>query len=322
MGQWFVSCRGETTGPVSDTVMAQWAREHRFEPGTFVRRTVDARWMPLEQSPFAAAPAEASVTAAASPAVGPAKSEWRGALIAVGSIVGGAAVLWFCGTALIDRSGAGADSPSISRPISNSPPAVSPDEEAQDTVRVLGVYFRAGQDAGKASWDWAECHDRARGYTKIVNCTEVLLEQARDARSRLPAEPIAHTSCAKEVEAAHRTVIEATPLFFEDVLSFLKTHERPLSKVFGGRTIQDKFADPALKELPQYDNAKYAPAGYQNVMAIECTKTLFICGQANNVCWVNKVAARLGLTRDENCDNGSPACALYVRATGNPIHVE
>lgn len=52
--QWFVSCRGETTGPVSDMVLMQWARENRLGPGTFIRRATDAHWIPLEQTPFGA----------------------------------------------------------------------------------------------------------------------------------------------------------------------------------------------------------------------------------------------------------------------------
>lgn len=51
---------------------------------------------------------------------------------------------------------------------------------------------------------------------------------------------------------------------------------------------------------------------FERVNAIECTKTLFTCGAHDNVCWVNKVADRLGL------GDGRPG-PLSVRATGVAI---
>jgi hypothetical protein len=51
--RWFVTRAGKTVGPVEDAQLAEWARQGRIEPGTFICDERGGAWTPFEQSPFA-----------------------------------------------------------------------------------------------------------------------------------------------------------------------------------------------------------------------------------------------------------------------------
>ena len=72
-------------------------------------------------------------------------------------------------------------------------------------------------------------------------------------------------------------------------------------------------------DKPSVNAPGYEPASYARMMAVNCTRTLFQCGiAADNVCWINKVADRLGV-----CVRPIPKIKtdspLSVRGTGTRI---
>lgn len=50
---WFVSCRGETIGPVSDATIREWAALGAINPGTYLQSSAGGPWVPFEQTGFA-----------------------------------------------------------------------------------------------------------------------------------------------------------------------------------------------------------------------------------------------------------------------------
>ncbi len=49
---WFVSCRGETIGPMSDATIREWAALGAINPGTYLQSSAGGPWVPFEQMGF------------------------------------------------------------------------------------------------------------------------------------------------------------------------------------------------------------------------------------------------------------------------------
>lgn len=58
--KWYVTINGETIGPIQGETIIESAREGKLRAGAFVRDEAGGTWMPIEQSPFAAAVAAAA----------------------------------------------------------------------------------------------------------------------------------------------------------------------------------------------------------------------------------------------------------------------
>jgi hypothetical protein len=54
--RWLLSKDGQVVGPVEQSVIQLWQRQGTIQPGTFICREGDDRWIPFERSVFAEAP--------------------------------------------------------------------------------------------------------------------------------------------------------------------------------------------------------------------------------------------------------------------------
>lgn len=68
------------------------------------------------------------------------------------------------------------------------------------------------------------------------------------------------------------------------------------------------------------DPDRYPAYGYAHIQQhAECTKSVFICGANDNVCWLPKVTSRLGVACDPSENTSSP---LLSRVTRQRITVQ
>ncbi|WP_437643745.1 hypothetical protein [Sorangium sp. So ce362] len=214
-------------------------------------------------------------------------------------IIVGALVVALVGVALErpNRVGGGG----AHRPATQTEAQRADDAEADDAVRVLRAYYGIGQAVAAADWRWAKCHDETKGFDPLLDCAKSVGADIQALRARIPAPALATSSCGHEIEGAHRRYVEAQERFHADVVAWLEKHRAALTAPLKRAALPDGACDAAPKACeaqPIDASEKYGPgdgASYARVNGIECTKRLFTCGAADNVCFVNKVASRLGL---------------------------
>lgn len=175
------------------------------------------------------------------------------------------------------------------------------DAEADDAVRMLRAYYELGQAVAVADDRWAKCHDETVGFDALLACAKGVHEEVARLRAKLPPVRAASGACGHEVEGAHRAYIEGQERFHADVVAWLEKYRTALARPLSRAALPDGACDAAPKacEAQPIVYAETYGAGdgasYARVNGIECTKRLFRCGPADNVCFVNKVASRLGL---------------------------
>lgn len=165
--------------------------------------------------------------------------------------------------------------------------------EADDAVAVLKVYWPIGQQVEKAASDWATCHDQMIGFHAMRIGLSEILASTRQAAAQIPREKIARLPCGVEIEDAHRSYVDTQVDHLARLSEWLERNTDALEPMMRDRPLTEAW--PAIAD-PRPIDTSY---GYYQVMKVERTKSLFQCGPANNVAWINKVAARLGLGPDK-----------------------
>lgn len=197
------------------------------------------------------------------------------------------------------------------------PETLAPDDAAKDVATVLRANYPLSCKSVGAGNDWAKCHDVTKGFENVLRCAQAARAKAKAAASKPPGET-ARSTCGKTIASASRGVVVATAKMFDDLVPWLEKHRAQLAGPMANGSLQDACESITCDDEPSESLPAYADASYRHVMDVECTKSLFRCGPAtDNVCWINKVADRLGLACDatEN-KTDSP---LFVRATGTTI---
>ena len=279
--------------------MAQWVREGMAD--AMLRAESDSAWIPISKSPFATLLPKQKAPM------------WMVAGIAF-VVLGGGFLM------LVDPpfSHSEQHTETTTSQIAKAPQATAPSSEAEavDVVHVLDAYYPLGQEVAKASWDWATCHDETKGYGKALKCAREALGSVQRVVPRMPKHAIAHSACGAAIENAHLRYVIAERAYLSDTVDFLTRSDSSLRRLLVNKSLSDASDDKALAGLPLEGTGKYKDANYGQVTQIDCTKRLFICGEPDNVCWINKVAARVGLAGKESCLDGSRHCELRVRDTG------
>jgi hypothetical protein len=193
-----------------------------------------------------------------------------------------------------------------------TPIAVPDDEEAAEAVTVLRQVWPIGQ-ADDFAEQADDCDKTPRGLPAIRACYAKLLALAETQRAKLLAQSLARLACGREIEAAHRKLAEHEVTWLLAELAWLDKNQAGLGRAAAGRTLT------AACDLPgDVCDGQPAPGdGYAVVMRVECTKRLFRCGLAGNVCSINKVAAALGLGPDAKPSGVDGE--LCVRSTGKTL---
>jgi hypothetical protein len=189
-------------------------------------------------------------------------------------------------------------------------PTVAP--ETAETVRMLRTYFPLARRAHEAARASTKCQYDAVGFQPVFACAEAQAAFAAAARAEMPA-AAAQTQCGRSIEAPLRATVADSARFLEDTVAYLNANAAALRATLHGKhlaTSKGKIEQGVPRE------ELYEGTGFANVMQVECTKTLFQCGAVGNVCFVNKVAARLGLAGEENCITDTAGCRLVERASG------
>ncbi len=210
-----------------------------------------------------------------------------------------------------ERTGTAAPS---GAPASSSTP-LALDDEARDVVAVVRSSHAiacsvANNDAS------ARCHDEVKGFAAARKCYVDGLEVAKRAQAKKPS-PVARFPCGKSIEAATLGYLDSVVALMTDSIAWLDAHKAALTSSMAGKTFADACDEPvSCADFPMEFDEKHSGASWAAISAIECTKPLLQCGAPDNVCWVDKVAERLGLACDstENKPND-----LRVRATGTVL---
>lgn len=200
---------------------------------------------------------------------------------------------------------------------SEGPEVLQPDEAAKDVASVLRATYPLSCKAAGANNDWATCHDETKGFDNVLRCAQGARAKAKALASRIPADT-ARSTCGKTIGAASRGVVTSTAKMLDDLVAWLEKHRAQLVGPMATAALSDACDTVNCEDMPSEFAPAYEGASYRHVMEVECTKTLFQCGTArDNVCFINKVADRLGLSCDptEN-KTDSP---LSVRTTGTAI---
>jgi len=159
------------------------------------------------------------------------------------------------------------------------------DEEAYDAVGTLRIFWPLAYEVAGH-----QCENSTRV------CLKANLPRMQEAAQKVPAEQVSQGSCGKEIEDRSRRFINGRLAFAKDMLDFLER----------------KRAEKPVDFEPEYPD-------WPTINGVECTKTLFQCGPTNNVCWVNKVADRLGLGTGKSFGSSHPNDRLLVRSTGTVL---
>ena len=200
-------------------------------------------------------------------------------------------------------------------------PRAAADADANDAMRAIVSAYPVACAAQKAESAWAKCHDKTKGYDAVLKCARDCASIATDAATRLPAR-IAKLPCGTTIEQSCAGVVTTSATFFPEVVAWLEKSKAKLSPKLSGKSLYEACGDAEglCDDEPEESSEKYQALGWGNVMGVDCTKALFQCGiDKENVCWINKVADRLGASCEpaEVKTSPQPADVLYARRTGH-----
>jgi hypothetical protein len=172
-------------------------------------------------------------------------------------------------------------------------PVQDDDAEADDAVAVLARYWPIGLEVSNAMAEWARCHDKIPGFESMRRTLQIVHDRVLGAHERMPAKPIAKLPCGQEIEAAHIEYIQANVEYLRELEAWIERYRDRLSKLMRRQ--------PLLAAHQNIGGALPSAAyGYARIIDdVESTKRLFQCGHPDNVAWINKVAAHLGLGPDK-----------------------
>lgn len=216
-----------------------------------------------------------------------------------------------------------------SKPVADVIPAPAPAspsalkavvDEALGAAKVLVAYHPVACRVADASDAFGQCHDGARGYDAALACARDALELANAEIESLPSEEGVGPDCGSQIRASIHTSGIVTARFLSDFVDWMESNKAALKRAMRGGTIVDACDrdESICRSKPsEHDPYKYAGFGYAHVQArADCTAELFVCGEPNNVCWISKVASRLGVACDPSENTPSP---LLSKATGKRI---
>ncbi|MFZ3322924.1 MAG: hypothetical protein WA190_11175 [Usitatibacter sp.] len=201
-------------------------------------------------------------------------------------------------------------------------PSATPDDlEAEDAAKAIRRFHPIACRSGKADWRYSGCHDDTKGYDNLRMCVSLALTEAKDALSDLPPSKVASRACGIQFENAARGVIEGTATYLTALDGWLAANEKKLRPLMTSKSLWDACNANRCDGLPESTDAAYERMSFAHINQIECMPRLFRCGPADNVCWIGKVAARLGAscTASENHTTDPYQDKLSVRSTGRVI---
>lgn len=191
-----------------------------------------------------------------------------------------------------------------------APETLEPEPAARDTAAAIRAFYPLGCRSGKASADWGACHDETKGFNNVLRCAHAARALTRSAAAGLPA-TTPQSACGREVASANRTVVMASVKLYEDLVAWLEKNRGKLTPALANQSLSDACAEAGCDDKPSEFDATHSDASYAGIMGVQCTKALFQCGRAaNNVCFINKVADRLGVS-----------CAAEENKVGDPLFV-
>lgn len=177
------------------------------------------------------------------------------------------------------------------------------DAEADDAVAVLSRYWPIGLEVSEAMAAWTRCLVEVSGFERMRRTLRMVSDQVAAAQERMPAEPIARFPCGQEIETAHIEYVDAQREYLGRLDAWIERHRDPLSTLMRRQPLLAASSD--IDEAP-----RMAAFSYERLMNVDGTKRLFQCGSPDNVAWISKVAACLGLGPDKPRER-----PLRVRAT-------
>ncbi len=198
------------------------------------------------------------------------------------------------------------------------------DVDAKETVQVIVSVYPVTCDASAAARGWTACREASGGYGKVYSCAEKALRESRGALASLRPSTPRHAACADQVDKAAVTMLNTTPQFFSDVTTWLQENHDALAKALETMPLGEACRaskDLCAREPHDYDDV-YKAMRMHSLDMIECTTTLFRCGQKDAMdCWLGNVVPRLGVAcaGTANRTGATPDDLLYVRETGTPI---
>lgn len=195
-------------------------------------------------------------------------------------------------------------------------PSASPiDLEGADAVRVIRLYYPLGRKAEHADWTWAGCEDDTKGYGNLFKCEQATADLVASVAAEVyQKNPTAVGDCGKQIEDAHRKYLTSLSVFHADHLAWFIRMKSQLATAMVGKTQRDACSERCRGEPQEGESGTpYEGANYSNVN-VKCVAELFDCTPPiGNVCWINKIASRLGIGPD-----ASPGL-LMVKQTGTVI---
>lgn len=199
-------------------------------------------------------------------------------------------------------------------------PVGTDDAEAIDAANVIKTLHPLRCVAGKADWKWAKCHDEMKGFDNVLACVREVKASAESAAGQLPTGKVAKSPCGGTIEAAVRDNVTLTAQFLSDTEKWLVAHRAEMTPRMQMKSFWDACSGKACEGRPN----SYAPPYDKSLFSedkMSCTKELFRCGAPDNVCFIGKVAGRLGVACDpkENHVSDSYHDVVSVRATGTRI---
>jgi hypothetical protein len=186
-------------------------------------------------------------------------------------------------------------------------PALTPEADVQGAVAALRTFWPIARQMSSSNFRLAGCQDGTEGYAAFKQCLEEVRERIDEGArfTRSAVKPT--TGCAHEISSAIVDYVDANEKWIMAFNGWLAANEVALRKAMIGRPLTQ-----ACRGRFKCDAQDLNGPTFESASAIQCTKAIFSCGSLSNVCWVNKVADRLGI------GDGRPG-ALTVRATGAPI---
>lgn len=194
-------------------------------------------------------------------------------------------------------------------------------DEAPETAMALATYHPVACRIGAADWSFGTCHDDVNGYGNSLACVRKALAAAK---AELPKTPSADdaTGCAGSIRKGIRESGDVTARFLADFVAWMEANRGALQTAMARKPLSeacDDLEDVCSLKPSQYD-PKYDGYGYAHVQKhAQCTKSVFVCGTDDNVCWLPKVASRLGVACDPNENTTGP---LLSRATRQRILIQ
>lgn len=295
--RWYVNRKGVTEGPFEEPAILEMIKSSKDMRFAAFRAEDGGAWMKFEASPFAGVQTKSKAE----------HVTWKQALVVVGGLV---AVLTYLNYTDKYR----VRTPDESLPSASSTSSQD-DGDARDTANAIRVTYPAFCDVAAARSKWDHCHDHTKGYAAILKCAQEAKAAANAATSPTPQTT---SMCGHSVVSSTGTIIRGVRLYLADTVTWLTVNAPTLKKALASKSLHEACDDIDCTGAPNdHAEGEYASASFLPLTTMECTKTLFQCGEAkDNVCWLQKVASRLGVA----CEGDPAGDTLYVRSSGTRVH--